>query len=171
MVVNYPAVTATDTCSSANVSSAPVSGSVFPIGTTVVNASATDAAGLTSTCAFNVTVLYNFTGFLSPINNLPALNSANAGRAIPIKFSLSGNKGLDIFKTGSPSSALMTCNSGDPGVDVPTVTAGSSSLSYDPATDQYTYVWKTEDSWAGTCRQLIFELNDGSIYRANFKFK
>jgi len=34
-----------------------------------------------------------------------------------------------------------------------TVTAGSSSLSYDPTTDQYVYVWKMDKSWTG-CRQL-----------------
>jgi hypothetical protein len=32
-------------------------------------------------------------------------------------------------------------------------------------------VWKTDPSWAGTCRQLVVELNDGSIHRANFRFK
>jgi hypothetical protein len=52
-----------------------------------------------------------------------------------------------------------------------TVTAGNSSLAYDPMADQYIYVWKTEPGWAGTCRQLVVQLNDGSIHRANFKFK
>jgi hypothetical protein len=33
-----------------------------------------------------------------------------------------------------------------------TVTAGGSSLTYDPTRDQYTYVWKTEKAWAGQCR-------------------
>jgi hypothetical protein len=33
-----------------------------------------------------------------------------------------------------------------------TATAGDSGLSYDAATDQYTYVWKTDKTWSGTCR-------------------
>ncbi len=52
-----------------------------------------------------------------------------------------------------------------------TVTAGASNLSYDATTDQYIYVWKTDKSWAGTCRTFVLKLNDGSYHRADFKFK
>ena len=173
MAVDYPAVTATDTCSSSvTVNSTPASGSVFAVGTTTVNATADDGAGHTSNCSFTVTVQYNFAGFFQPVDNLPVLNIVQAGRAIPVKFSLSGNKGLGIFAPGSPSSGPIPCNSSDPAVDLEeTVTAGGSSLTYNPATDQYIYVWKTEQGWAGTCRQLVVQLNDGTIHRANFKFK
>ena len=173
MVVNYPAVTATDSCSSSvTVNSTPASGSVFPVGTTTVNATADDGAGHTSNCSFTVTVQYNFAGFFQPVDNLPVLNIVQAGRAIPVKFSLSGNKGLGIFAPGSPASGPIPCNSSDPATLLEeTVTAGGSSLSYDPISDQYIYVWKTEQGWAGTCRQLVVQLNDGSIHRANFKFK
>jgi len=173
MVVNYPDVTATDSCSSSvTVSSTPASGSVFPVGSTTVHATANDGNGHTSTCSFTVTVQYDFAGFFPPVANLPALNVVQAGRGIPVKFSLSGNKGLGIFAAGSPSSGPIACNSSDPATDlVGTITAGGSSLSYDPTTDQYIYVWKTDGSWAGTCRQLVVQLNDGSIHRANFKFK
>lgn len=173
MVVNYPAVTATDSCSSSvTVNSTPASGSVFPVGTTTVEATADDGAGHVSECSFTVTVQYNFAGFFQPVDNLPALNVVQAGRAIPVKFSLSGDKGLGIFAPGSPSSGPIACNSSDPAVDLEeTVTAGGSSLSYDPSSDRYIYVWKTDAAWAGTCRQLVLELNDGSIHRANFKFK
>jgi hypothetical protein len=37
-------------------------------------------------------------------------------------------------------------------------------------TDTYVYVWKTDRSWANTCRQLIVKLDDGSVHRANFQF-
>jgi DNA-binding beta-propeller fold protein YncE len=173
MVVNYPDVTATDSCSSSvTVNSTPASGSVFPVGTTTVSATADDGAGHTSNCSFTVTVQYNFAGFFPPVANLPALNVVQAGRGIPVKFSLSGNKGLGIFAAGSPSSGPIMCNSSDPATLLEeTVTAGGSSLGYDAITDQYVYVWKTEAAWAGTCRQLVVQLNDGSIHRANFKFK
>jgi hypothetical protein len=119
-----------------------------------------------------VTVLYNFAGFFQPVSNLPVVNTVNAGRAIPVKFSLGGNKGLNIFAPDSPASGPIVCNSADPATDLQdTVTAGSSSLSYDAASDQYVYVWKTSTAWAGTCRQLVVQLNDGSVHRANFKFK
>jgi hypothetical protein len=96
----------------------------------------------------------------------------NAGAAIPVKFSLSGNKGLDIFAAGYPVSQQFMCNTGTlvGGIEE-TVTAGRSSLSYDAATDTYTYVWKTEKSWEGTCRWLIVKLNDGSDHVAFFQFR
>ena len=50
------------------------------------------------------------------------------------------------------------------------MTAGSSSLSYDAAIDQYVYVWKTDKGWAGTCRQLIVQLIDGTAHVAHFDF-
>ena len=50
------------------------------------------------------------------------------------------------------------------------VTAGASSLSYDSGSGQYTYIWKTEKTWANTCRQFVLRLKDGSAQRANFKF-
>jgi hypothetical protein len=50
-------VTATDACDPAPlVTSHPASGSVFPVGTTAVTSTATDASGKVSTCSFNVTV-------------------------------------------------------------------------------------------------------------------
>jgi hypothetical protein len=52
-----------------------------------------------------------------------------------------------------------------------TVAASASSLTYDPTANQYTYVWKTNTAWAGTCRQFILRLTDGTEHRANFKFK
>jgi N-acetylneuraminic acid mutarotase len=113
-----------------------------------------------------------FDGFFPPVDNPPTLNSVNAGRAIPVKFTLGGDKGLNIFADGFPASQQITCDSSAPiGEIEETVTAGNSSLSYDPATDQYTYVWKTESAWAGTCRQLIIRLSDGSEHVANFKFR
>jgi hypothetical protein len=165
-------VTAQDNCSGVSVASTPASGSSFNVGTTTVNSTATDAVGNTASCSFTVTVLYDFTGFFAPVSNLPTVNVVNAGKAVPVKFSLSGNKGLSIFAASSPTSGPYTCSSSDPAVDLTdTVTAGSSSLNYDSSSDQYNYVWKTESSWAGTCRQLVLTLNDGSVHRANFKFK
>ena len=35
---------------------------------------------------------------------------------------------------------------------------------------RYSYVWQTTAAWAGTCRQLIVKLVDGTYHRANFHF-
>ncbi len=116
---------------------------------------------------------YSFTGFFQPVENLPVVNTMKAGAAVPIKFSLAGNQGLDIFATGFPSSQTVSCSALSPLSDPVeiTLTAGSSSLSYDPATDQYTYVWKTTKGWAGTCRVLTVTLDDGTQHLAYFQFK
>jgi len=172
MAVTYPAPTATDNCSTPTVTTSHPSGSVFPVGTTTVTVTATDADGNQSTCQFTVTVLYNFSGFFAPVDNLPVLNVVNAGKAIPVKFSLSGNKGLNIFAANSPSSVSINCDGSAPQSDIEeTVNAGGSSLSYSASSDQYNYVWKTENQWKNTCRQLTLRLNDGTEHRANFKFK
>ena len=45
------------------------------------------------------------------------------------------------------------------------------ALSYDATTGQYTYVWKSAKTWAGTCGDLVIRLADGSEYSARFQFK
>jgi len=117
------------------------------------------------------TPAFNFAGFIPPVDNPPTINTVKAGSAIPVKFSLGGNQGLNILADGSPSSRQITCATGAP-LDAieTTVTAGGSSLSYDPSTGQYVYVWKTNKSWAGTCRQLDVQLSDGSHHIADFEF-
>ena len=114
---------------------------------------------------------FTFTGFFDPVKNPPIINQMNAGRAVPLKFSLGGNQGLAIFATGYPTSRQVQCNTLNP-IDAveQTTTAGSSSLSYDPVTGLYTYLWKTEKSWAGTCRQVSVQFFDGQTYFLNFTF-
>jgi hypothetical protein len=154
------------------ISCAPASGSTFSIGTTTVNCSATDAHENTTNGSFTVSVLYNWTGFFQPVDNLPTENVVKAGSAIPVKFSLGGNQGLNILASGYPTSNVVTCGApaGDDLIES-TVTAGSSSLSYDAVANQYVYVWKTDKAWATQCRQLRVKLADGTVvHAANFKF-
>lgn len=142
------------------------------VGSKTLNCTATDMAGNTANAEAPYRVVYNFAGFFQPVDNLPALNEVKAGSSIPVKFSLYGNQGLNIFAPGFPTSGTIPCDNSAPAeVIEETVTAGSSSLSYDAAVDRYNYVWKTDRSWKLTCRQLIVKLNDGQIYVANFRFK
>ena len=105
---------------------------------------------------------YDFTGFFQPVDN-QMLNIATAGSAIPVKFSLGGDRGLAILAEGYPASSPIACDASEPGFEVTeTVNAGSSSLSYNAASDQYSYVWKTSKAWRGTCRMLIVGFNDGT---------
>jgi hypothetical protein len=142
------------------------------IGSHSVSCTATDNAGNANSASAAYNVIYAWSGFRQPVDNLPALNRVKAGSAIPVKFSLSGYQGLSIFAAGSPSSRVISCSTSAPVDDIETIvtTAGGSSLSYDSSTDQYNYVWKTDKAWGGTCRELKVTLNDGTSHTANFQF-
>ncbi|HEU5255033.1 MAG TPA: PxKF domain-containing protein [Vicinamibacterales bacterium] len=115
--------------------------------------------------------IFDISEFFQPVDNLPTLNVVNAGRAIPVKFSLGGDEGLNIFAAGYPRSEEIPCDSSVlvAGIEE-TVTAGASSLSFDASTGRYNYIWKTDKAWAGTCRQLVVKFIEGTSQRANFKF-
>ena len=172
-VVNYTSPATHDAVDGAGTATCtPLSGSTFAIGNTTVTCNATDAHGNAATpTTFVVHVVYNWTGFFQPVDNNGVFNTVKAGSAIPIKFNLGGNQGLSIFKTGYPLSARIPCNATAP-TDLieETVTAGSSSLTYDTTAQQYVYVWKTDKAWAGTCRVFDLGLNDGTSHTAYFNF-
>jgi hypothetical protein len=98
-------------------------------------------------------------------------NSAKAGSTIPVKFSLCGDKGMDILAQ-APTAGPIKCDptaATDPLEEVSTATV--SGLKYDPTANQYIYNWKTSTSYAGTCQQLVVRLADGTTVKsANFKF-
>lgn len=144
------------------------------VGTKTLSCTATDLAGNTNTANVSYVVNngYNFRGFFQPVDNLPTLNIVTGGQAIPVKFSLGGNQALNIFAPGYPTSAPVACDSNEPGSTIDqTVTAGGSSLSYDAATDQYGYVWKSDRAWKGTCRMFVLRLADGTEHYAKFRFR
>jgi alpha-tubulin suppressor-like RCC1 family protein len=142
------------------------------VGAKSVSCSATDTAGNTASANVSYTVIYDFSGFFQPIDNLPILNSMKAGSAVAVRFSLAGNQGLSVLAAGSPASQQIACGTATTVDDVEqTVSASNSSLSYDATTGQYSYTWKTDKAWANTCRQLIVKLADGTNHFANFKFK
>ena len=140
----------------------------------VLNAADNVGNGSSKPCYYSV--IFDFHGFFQPVDNLPTMNAVKAGSAVPLKFDLSGNQGLNVFAAGYPKTKMISCNDSSPLDDIETtVTAGGSSLNYDggvnPPIGQYIYVWKTEKSWVGTCRELDVMLVDGTIHSAKFKFK
>lgn len=141
------------------------------IGIYTITYMANDSAGNSASKTRTIKVAYNFTGFFQPIDNLPTWNSAKAGNAIPVKFSLNGDQGIDIFAIGYPASQKIDCDSNVPTDPInETITAGSSSLSYNATIDQYNYVWKTDKAWVNSCRQLIVKLKDETYHNVSFKF-
>jgi hypothetical protein len=159
--------------------------SLDPTGTKVTLSDATTACTIAATQGGNqnynaaptvrqiLRVLYRYAGFFQPVDNPEVVNSAKAGSAIPVKFSLNGDRTLDIFYQGTaPGSATSTnCASGTvDAIESYEGTVTTSGLKYDATTGQYNYTWKTDSKWAGSCRQLAVKLKDGSVHVAIFKF-
>ncbi len=149
----------------------PPSGSTFPIGETTVTCTGRDGSN-TTTETFTVTVMippWAFEGFFSPVDNPPAVNNANAGSAVPIRFDLDGDRGLDVFRPGYPATRPVDCTTGEAlGPFEPTSAPGSSGLQQQ-TNGQYHYVMQTDALWTG-CRELELGLMDQSEHRATFSF-
>ena len=128
----------------------------------------TDPDGATGTDSATVNVVWAFDGFAPPLDS-GGSNAANAGSTIPVKFSLDGNQGLAIFEAGYPASAAYDCGSTPP-TEASEPAASSESLNYVKGVDQYTFAWKTDKSWAGTCRVLILVLKDGTVHTVAVQF-
>ncbi|MFJ8580003.1 S8 family serine peptidase [Micromonospora sp. NPDC093277] len=116
-------------------------------------------------------VVYDWRTFGAPVS-ADKVNAVKAGSAVPVKFGLGGDQGLGVLAAGFPKLRATTCDtSATQEVAVETVTAGASSLTYDPASKQYQYVWKTDKSLANTCGRLEVTLIDGTTHSAAFSFK
>ena len=106
----------------------------------------------------------------NPGANDGVVNRAKAGSSIPVKFALGGARGsAAIFRAGLPEVRPRGVRHGDAPDDVEATTASPAGLWYDPVSQLYTYVWKTEKAWAGQCGRL--ELGtDASDHYALFRF-
>jgi hypothetical protein len=82
--------------------------------------------------------------------------------------------GADILRPShSPSSQQIGCDTLQPfqyAITTPTQKPGKAALTYNASQSRYQYLWETDASWVGTCRQLIVTLNDGTQHRASFQF-
>jgi hypothetical protein len=117
-----------------------------------------------------VRVIYSFSGFFQPVDNLPVVNTTNAGKGISIEFDLAGDQGLDILQSDSPTSGSYACTASPEDVIEVTLALTKSSLSYKAPTGRYQYLWRTEKTWVNTCRKLVITLKDGTVHQALFHF-
>ena len=113
------------------------------------------------------TAPFAFTGFLPPVS-MTGDNVAKAGQAIPVKFSLGGDHGLDVVT--SARFAVVGTDTTPEGGLLDAVTAGASGLTYDANADVYTYVWKTSKAWALKTGTFVLELSDGTVHEFGVTF-
>jgi hypothetical protein len=130
---------------------------------------AADGAGNTATKTVTYSVVYDFDGFFWPVKNLPNVTKWKAGLPVPVRFSLHGFRGTRPEADGYPRSAR--CGGGDV-EQVARAAQGKKkgAFEYDRRSDKYVMLWRTDKKWAGTCRDFVLKLDDGSVHTARFEF-
>ena len=142
------------------------------VGSREFTVTASDGAGNTAAASAGYRVVYDFEAFLWPVRKRPRVNTWVAGRSVPIRFELGGNQGLDVIEDGWPQVAVVGCDftaqpeAGDPARHP----RWFRELVYRKSKKRYVMVWQTDRRWAGTCRQFMLKLEDGTVKRADFKF-
>jgi hypothetical protein len=148
--VSWPAITATDNCSTApTITTSIASGSVFGLGTTAVTATAMDAAGNTITASFNVVVLDT----IKPVWTSVPQNVVSGSCAATVSFvaptATDNCSGVTVVQTaGLPTGSVfpigVTTNtfvatdaSGNSRTTSFTVTVQGSTFTYTPAQSTY----------------------------------
>ena len=134
--------------------------------TVTVSVRITDEHGQSSTDTATIDVIWDFGGFLPPASGGSA--TAKAGSSLPVKFSLAGDQGLGVLD-GTPVVQRWDCSTEAP-IGGPFPAAQSEPFSYDPLTDEYKFVWKTNKAWANTCATLTVALDDGQSYTVDVSF-
>ena len=110
-------------------------------------------------------VVFPFVGFFSPLTADGTVTSVRAGDTVPVKFTLTGDRGLGVV--AGVSSAVVDCATGAP---TGTATSAAGTLSYAAKPDRYTFQWATDRTWTGTCRAVAVALADGTTHRAVLRF-
>lgn len=174
-VVTYTSPTASDLVDgSVPVDCAPASGSTFPLGTTTVTCTATDAHSNTAQTSFHVVVGFTVIGFLRPVDNSSTgvVNVARAGSTVSLKFRVEDGAGgyvNDLSIVASFTAGLVRCDSTDISENVITSTGGT-SLRYDSSANQFIQNWKTPTT-TGECYRAVVLFVDGQKIAADFRLK
>ena len=121
-----------------------------------------DSSGNASFATRTYSVVYEFDGFFSPLLAEPAVASARAGDVVPAKFSLHGNQGAGVLARAAWRPCGATTDDSSP---------ASGSLGYSAGPDRYTFAWRTDKSWAGSCKELLLTLRDGTTHGAYVGFR
>jgi hypothetical protein len=131
-------------------------------GTHTFRVDSVDSSGNASSSSVTYSVRYPFDGFYSPLVAEPAVATLRAGDTVNAKFSLHGDRGLGAVRRV----AWRPCSS----ATNDSATANG-SLGYSAGPDRYTFAWSTEKSWAGSCKELMLTLADGTTHQAYVSFR
>ena len=144
------------------------------IGAKAFTVNAADNAGNTASVTHSYQVIYNFIGFLSPVDNPPIMNSAKAGQTIPLKWRITdanGNPVTDL--TGVSVTAVSLSCPSVPATDAIEEYATSNSGLQNLGDGYYQWNWRSPTSYANSCKTLKLDLGEGAGFEhlALFQFR
>jgi hypothetical protein len=87
---------------------------------------------------------------------------------VPIRFSLNGYQGARPEAAGYPQS--VRCDGRGTAEVVARAATRKPVFRYARRSGRYWMLWKTERKWAGSCREFVLKLDDGSVHTARFEF-
>jgi hypothetical protein len=105
-------------------------------------------------------VVYDWRGFAAPFRDRGVRHVVTAGQTVPLRFDLAGDRGPAVL-----ARAVRTVDAACRGRRVAVaeeLPAGAPALTYDAGTGTYTAAVATDPAWAGTCREVVLTLADGT---------
>jgi hypothetical protein len=105
-----------------------------------------------------------FGGFTPPVENPPAINAANAGSTIPVKFTLVGGAPAGI------DSQAVDCSTLVPTGEAPTALATPGNTGLTQQGPSFHINWQTDSNWAGSCRRVTVRIPAATDAVAFFQF-
>jgi hypothetical protein len=149
-----------------NVDGSRVSCTATPVDTTLgthtFRVNSVDSSGNAASASTSYSVRYPFDGFYSPLVVEPATVTLRAGDTVPAKFSLEGDRGLDVLTRAAWRPCFVATNDSSTAVG---------SLTYNGGPDRYTFMWSTDRAWASSYKELSLTLRDGTTHRAYVNFR
>jgi serine protease AprX len=144
----------------------PPAGTVLKVGaaqTLHVDFTPEDTANYTNASKdVTINVVFNFSGFLQPVDNLPVLNTANSGQAIPLKWRVTdvyGNPVTDISNVVVTAQSFA-CLLGATPDQIEEYAAGNSGF-LNLGNGYYQFNWKTPKTYASSCKTMKLDLGEG----------
>ncbi len=133
---------------------------------------ATDHAGNPASTSVSYSVVYNFSGFSSPVDIGPTLNVAKAGQAIPLKWRITDANGAPVTNLSNVdvTVASLSCGLGTTTDALEEYASGSSGLQ-NLGNGYYQFNWRTPRTYENSCKTLKLSLGEGTGFEHTALFK
>ena len=110
--------------------------------------------------------------FGAPVDAVPTVNRAQAGRVIPFKFSVSDIDGPVMDLTDADVDVVPVLTGCESGVAVDAIESYATGAGLvNLGNGDYLFAYKTSNSWAGACGTLTVSTTAGGSQSASFSFK